>query len=141
MGTDKLDYVKLSQRIGKETGGIGRTTHTATTRSGGASTWLFLRGKSTLDKSQALLDILSDVLLTARLDNKERLRQIVLEEKAGIEAGLLPGGHGVVFRRLRAHYTTADWAAERMGGVDYLLFLRELAPVSYTHLDVYKRQI
>ena len=127
MGTDKLDYVKLSQRIGKETGGIGRTTHTATTRSGEASTWLFLRGKSTLDKSQALLDILSDVLLTARLDNKERLRQIVLEEKAGIEAGLLPGGHGVVFRRLRAHYTVADWAAEKMGGVDYLLFLRELA--------------
>ena len=127
MGTEKLDYVKLSQRIGKETGGIGRTTHTATRRNGQASTWLFLRGKSTLDKSQALLDILSDVLLTARLDNKERLRQIVLEEKAGLEAGLLPGGHGVVFRRLPAHYTPADWAAEKMGGVDYLLFLRELA--------------
>ncbi len=127
MGTATQDYVKMSQRIGRETGGIGRASQTATTRSREASTWLFLRGKSTMEKSQALLDILADLLLTVRLDNKDRFRQIILEEKAGLEAGLLPGGHGVVFRRLRAQYTTADWAAEQMGGATYLLFLRELA--------------
>ncbi len=127
MGTETQDYVKLSQRIGRETGGIYRMAHASTTRSGAAATHLFLRGKATLDKSQALLDILRDVLLTARLDNPERLRQIVLEEKAGREAGLIPGGHMVVLNRLRARYTTADWAAEQMGGVSYLFFLRELA--------------
>ncbi len=126
MGTEREDFVKLSQRIGRETGGIYRTAHLATTRNGDATAHLLLRGKATLDKSQALLDILRDVLLTARLDNPERLRQIVLEEKAGQEAGLIPGGHGVVFRRLRARFTTAGWAAEQMGGVDYLFFLRDL---------------
>lgn len=126
MGTTTQDFVKLSQRIGTETGGIYRTAHTATTRRGDTTTHLILRGKSTLEKSQALLDILRDVLLTAQLDNLERLRQIVLEEKAGLEAGLIPGGHGVVFRRLRAHYTEADWAAEQMSGVAYLFFLRDL---------------
>lgn len=126
MGTATQDYVKLSQRIGRETGGIYRAAHLATTRSGDATTHLLLRGKATLDQGQALLDILRDVLLTAQLDNRERLRQIVLEEKAGLEAGLIPGGHGVVFRRLRARFTTADWAAEQMGGVDYLFFLRAL---------------
>ncbi|MFZ2357933.1 MAG: insulinase family protein [Anaerolineae bacterium] len=126
MGTEREDYVKLSQRIGRETGGIYRTAHLATTRGGDATTHLILRGKATLDKQEALLDILRDVLLTARLDNPERLRQIVLEEKAGQEASLIPGGHGVVFRRLRARFTKADWAAEQMGGVAYLFFLREL---------------
>jgi presequence protease len=126
MGTEREDYVKLAQRIGRETGGIYRTAHLATTRSGDTTTHLILRGKATLDKSQALLDILSDVLLAARLDNPERLRQIVLEEKAGQEASLIPGGHGVVLRRLRARYSTAGWAAEQMGGIDYLFFLREL---------------
>lgn len=126
MGTATQDYVKLSQRIGRETGGIHRTAHLATTRNGDATTHLILRGKATLSQGQALLDILQDVLLTARLDNQERLRQIVLEEKAGLEAGLIPGGHGVVFRRLRARFSTADWAAEQMGGVDYLFFLRRL---------------
>jgi hypothetical protein len=126
LGTEREDYVKLSQRIGRETGGIYRTAHLATTRSGGTTTHLMLRGKATLEKSQALLDILHDVLLSPRLDNPERLRQIVLEEKAGQEASLIPGGHGVVFRRLRARFTTADWVAEQMGGVDHLFFLREL---------------
>lgn len=126
MGTATQDYVKLSQRIGRETGGIYRTAHLATTRSGDATTHLLLRGKATLDQGGALLDILRDVLLTPRLDNRERLRQIVLEEKAGLEAGLIPGGHSVVFRRLRARFTTADWAAEQMGGIAYLFFLRTL---------------
>ncbi len=126
MGTATQDYVKLSQRIGRETGGIYRTAHLGTTRSGDATTHLILRGKATLDQGQALLDILRDVLLTAQLDNRERLRQIVLEEKAGLEAGLIPGGHGVILRRLRARFTTADWAAEQMGGIAYLFFLRTL---------------
>jgi len=126
MGTATQDYVKLSQRIGRETGGIHRSAHLATTRRGDPTTHLILRGKATLEQSQALLDILADVLLTAQLDNRERLRQILLEEKAGLEAGLIPGGHGVIFRRLRARFTTADWAGEQMGGLAYLFFLRGL---------------
>ena len=126
MGTESEDFVKLSQRIGRETGGIGRSLHAVTTFAGQPSTRLVLRGKATLDKSQALLDILRDVLLTTRLDNQARFRQIVLEEKAGQEASLIPAGHRVVLGRLRARYNVADWVAEQAGGVDYLRFLRGL---------------
>ena len=78
-------------------------------------------------QTDELLAILRDVLLTVRLDNQERFQQIVLEEKAGQEARLVPAGHGVVNRRLRAYFNEADWAAEQMGGVSYLFFLRQLA--------------
>jgi hypothetical protein len=61
-----------------------------------------LRGKATLERAPELLDILRDALLTPRLDNPERFRQIVLEAKAGAEAGLIPGGHQVTNSRLRA---------------------------------------
>lgn len=127
MGTATEDFVALSQRIGRETGGIGPTLHTATTRAGLPSARLILRGKATLDKSQALLDILRDVLLTAKLDNQARFRQIVLEEKSGVEASLIPGGHRVVLGRLRARYSVADWVAEQSSGIDHLFFLRSLA--------------
>ena len=50
--------------------------------------WLFLRGKVVPDQSQELLDIMADVLLTPKFDNKERVRQIVLEERAGFESRL-----------------------------------------------------
>src|SRR5262249_46387467 len=88
--------------------------------------WLFLRGKATVAQAPDLLAILRDVLLTAKLDDRERLRQIVLEEKAGAEAEIVPAGHLVALRRLRAPYNEADWAAEQLSGVTYLLFLREL---------------
>ena len=68
-----------------------------------------------------------EVLLTVRLDNRERFRQMVLEEKARQEEKLVPGGHQIVNLRLRSHFSEADWVAEQMGGVSFLFFLRDLA--------------
>ena len=41
-----------------------------------------MRSKATVEKTQMLLYILKDVLLTVKLDNCDRFRQMVLEEKA-----------------------------------------------------------
>jgi Zn-dependent M16 (insulinase) family peptidase len=81
------------------------------------------------------LDIIQDVLLTPRLDNRERFRQMVLEAKARQEQQLVPMGHRVVNLRLRAHFTEADWAAEQIGGVSFLIFLRRLAREIETSWD------
>jgi Zn-dependent M16 (insulinase) family peptidase len=128
IGTEKEDFVKLSQRIGRKTGGIAPTTLTsAIPESQTGTTWLFLRGKATASQAQDLLAILQDVLLKVKLDNQERFKQLVLEAKARAEAYLVPGGHRVVDTRLRARFDQAGWAAEQMDGIDYLLFLRQVA--------------
>ncbi len=128
MGTESQDYVALTQRIGKSTGGIRSATLTSTIRESQESAlYFFLRGKATTDKAADLLDILKDVLLSAKLDNRERFKQIVLEEKAGAEAGLIPGGHVVVKNRLAARFSEADWVNEQISGLDNLFFLRKLA--------------
>jgi Zn-dependent M16 (insulinase) family peptidase len=127
-GTAREDFVKLSQRIGKGTGGI-TNTEVATTALGSKETVakLILRGKATVQQSGELLNILKDILLTASLDNRERLKQIVLEEKAGIESGLVPGGHRYVNQRLRAQFGESGWARDQLSGIGYLFALRELA--------------
>jgi len=128
MGTKTMDFVRLSQAIGQKTGGIGPVTYAGTHRDGTTNTsWLFLRGKSTTVQAQALLDILLDVLLGTHLDNRERLRQIVLAEKAGLEAALLPRGHGMIYSRLRSRFSEADWLNEQISGMSYLFFIRRLA--------------
>lgn len=128
MGTESQDYVALTQRIGKSTGGIRSATLASTIRESQESAlYFFLRGKATTDKAAELLDILKDVLLTTKLDNRERFKQIVLEEKAGAEAGLIPGGHIVVKNRLAARFSEADWVNEQISGLDNLFFLRKLA--------------
>jgi len=127
-GTETEDYVKLSQRIGKNTGGIySDAVSVSTLGSRENLARLFIRGKATAAHADELLNILRDVLLRANFDNRERLRQIVLEKKAGLEAGLVPGGHAFVNRRLRAQFDEAGWANDEMKGIGYLLALRELA--------------
>lgn len=127
MGTEHEDFVSLSQRIGMHTGGLGDTSLLSThRRSRQPVTWLFLRGKAMTPKTPELLAILSDVLLAARFDNRDRFRQIVLEEKASAEASLVPAGHSVVNSRISAHFSLAGWASEQMGGISHLFFLREL---------------
>ena len=107
MGTETQDYVKLTQRIGRSTGGITSALFTSTIRETTQSTLLlFLRGKAVISQAAEMLAILKEVLLTARHDNRERFKQIVLEEKARLEAGLVPGGHIVVNRRLRSRIST-----------------------------------
>ncbi|MBI3173868.1 MAG: insulinase family protein [Chloroflexi bacterium] len=128
LGTEKEDFVKLTQRIGRSTGGVWSSTITTTERESDKSVlWFMLRGKAVVSQTPELFAILKDVLLTAQLDNPERFKQIVLEEKAGTEAGLIPGGHGVVHGRLSARFSEAAWVSEQIGGLDQLFFLRGLA--------------
>ncbi len=128
IGTQTQDFVKLSQRIGSKTGGLTSTTLTAAGLDDHPdATWLFLRGKATVAQADDLLAILKDVLLTVKLDNQARFKQLVLEAKAGHEANLVPFGHRIVNWRLRSRFGLADWAAEQMSGVSYLFFLRQLA--------------
>ncbi|KKB82630.1 peptidase M16 [Devosia limi DSM 17137] len=126
-GTKTEDFVSLTQRIGRSTGGIAQhRALSAKQNSEGSAAWFFLSGKAVPDKHGEMLDIMGDVLLDARLDNRDRFKQMALEEKAGFEARLVPAGNAIVDTRLKSGLTEASWIAEQLGGVSYLQFLREL---------------
>ncbi len=128
MGTQREDYVSLSQRISKQTGGIyGTPFLSALENNPTGISRFFLRGKCMVEQTGALLDILRDVLLEPAFNNKERFRQIVLEHKSELETAIIPRGHSAVIGRLKAHYHESHWASEQMGGVDALFFIRRLA--------------
>lgn len=128
MGTDKEDYVQLSQRIKAKTGGIHPEIYTSwEEEKQDLTAKLFLRGKSMSDKFQELTNIYGDILNSLELNNKTRFKQIVLEEKAGLEHRLIPAGHVMVNRRLRSKFNKADWLQEHISGVSYLVFLRYLS--------------
>jgi Zn-dependent M16 (insulinase) family peptidase len=127
MGTETEDYVKLIQRIGRQTGGVGATSFTSAKRTTDDSTaWLFVRAKAAPDQTGDMLAILRDILTTTKFDNKERFKQIITKSKASLETRLVPGGTGFVATRLNARFNLAGWISEQMGGVSYLFFLRDL---------------
>ncbi|MEA1971390.1 MAG: insulinase family protein [Thermodesulfobacteriota bacterium] len=128
MGTKKEDYVEISRRIDRKTGGVHPSLFISEVKNtGDVEARLFLCGKAMLPQVRDLFDIIRDLLIDVRLDNRERFRQMVLEEKARQEQQLIPGGHQAVNLRLRAHFSKAGWLAEQLNGVSYLFFLRELA--------------
>jgi Zn-dependent M16 (insulinase) family peptidase len=128
MGTEKEDFVALSQRISRKTGGIRPAFLTSSVKgSEQATIWLYLRGKGMMRQTEDLLAILRDVLLTPRLDNRERFRQMVFEAKSRLEQQLVPSGHRFVDLRLRARYSEADWVGEQLKGVSQLFFIRALS--------------
>ena len=127
LGTEREDYIRLTQRIGRVTGGIRPELFTGDVRGGGgAAAWLFLRGKALVARTGELLDILRDVLTSARWDDRERFRQIAVEEKARMEAALASADAGFVLTRLQAPLSEAGWAEERLRGLESLFFLRDL---------------
>lgn len=136
-GAGDQDFVSLSQRIGLATGGIQADKWvSAINHSKTAAAWLFLRAKAMPEKSAELLAILRDVLLTARLDDRERFCQIVLQEKANLESMLAPNGSYFAGTRLQASFSEAGWANEVTAGVSYLSFLRTLIEDIEAHWPV-----
>jgi Zn-dependent M16 (insulinase) family peptidase len=127
MGTETEDYASFSKRIGSKTGGV-YVRKILSQREGSSDpvARMVMRAKAVGERVEDMLAIVGDALTTTRFDDRERFRQMVLEEKAGLEHALVPSGHHFVGLRLRSRFNLADSLQERMGGVAYLLFLREL---------------
>ncbi len=128
MGTDKEDFVSLSKKIQAKTGGIHTETFNANHKyHSEPCSWMFLRGKALSARMQDLLDILQEILSDVQFDDKERFKQLLLEEKSRQEHRIVPIGHRIVNSRLKAKYNLISCINEQMHGLSQLLFLRYLA--------------
>ncbi|TAK12019.1 MAG: peptidase M16 [Anaerolineae bacterium] len=128
MGTKSQDFVKLAQRIGRDTGGVGASLLLEPLREQrGSAAYLVLRAKAALDKTPEMLGILTDILLEVNFDNPQRFKQILLENKSELESAILPAGTRFVNRRLMRRETEAGWLQDELTLLGQLFFLRDLA--------------
>jgi Zn-dependent M16 (insulinase) family peptidase len=127
-GTKKEDFVSLTQRIKRKVGGVSKTVMTSPILNvnGKMAAHLIVRGKGTVGQLPDLMEIISDILLEPEFNNQAKFKQMILETKAGMEAGLVGGGHSVAMSRLSAMDNTASYVSDQMGGLSYLKFLDEL---------------
>lgn len=77
MGTRTESFVELTERLGRVTGGVGVSPLTSDIRGvTDPAAYVIISGKAMSDKTGNLLEIFRDILLTARLDDKARFRQV-----------------------------------------------------------------
>ena len=71
MGTEADDFVQLTQRIGRTTGGIRtRTLISPRHEPAGLVAKVFVSGKCLAGQVPAMLDLMRDMILTTKLDDK-----------------------------------------------------------------------
>lgn len=126
-GTKNHSYISLQQQIHTNTGGITGTI-LPSTRLGTheAQVHVFLRAKCLTHQSKATCDLIRQLLSEQVFANKDRCKQILLEEKASMESVLVDSGHRVVSMRIASMYSQSDYLGELFGGISQLQFVRSL---------------
>jgi len=127
MGTRTKSFVEFDQLISAQTGGISVSPFTSGMRgTDEMQAFMVVRGKATSDKVGVMHELMSELMLEAKFDDKNIFKQLVLETRAGMESRVQGSGHSVAAGRLDAQDSTAGWVSEQMGGLAQLEYLREL---------------
>lgn len=129
MGTQRRDFVQLTELIGQKTGGVSVSPFVSEWKGkvGDPQAYLIVRGKAVASKAEDMLAILREVLLEPRLDNYDRFEQMLLQTKAGLETSIQGDGTPFAETRVDAQRNVAGWANELMGGVSYIDYIRGLS--------------
>ena len=127
MDTKKRDYAQLGTLIAKHTGGI-RSSFFIDQHLDSEDLVLFfwLRSKVLPVHLAKLQSLLAEILLEYDFSDSKRLQEILLEEKAGLEASFIPMGHSYVIHRLRAGLGPKGQVEEILSGLSYYFAIKQL---------------
>jgi Zn-dependent M16 (insulinase) family peptidase len=128
MGTSDCDYTQMARRMDLYTGGIGFSAN-ARTRfddSGDCLPFVSFSGKCLNRNQDRMFEILCE--LTSRVDftNHTRLRQLVLEYRAGLEAAVVHNGHRLAISLASRTFTPANHLQEIWGGIHQLHTIKQV---------------
>ncbi|PIR01664.1 MAG: peptidase M16 [Nitrospinae bacterium CG11_big_fil_rev_8_21_14_0_20_45_15] len=128
MGTNKRDYVAMSQRMGIHTGGIRPWHFTSATTSDrhNITSYLFFGGRGLMGKLDDLYDVITELLGEYNFDNSKRLVELIRSAKSDMEDSLIPHGNQYVLSRLQSYHSQLGRYNELTDGISSYHFLEKL---------------
>ncbi len=128
MGTNKRDYVAMSQRMGIHTGGIRPWHFTSATTSDRhqITSYLFFGGRGLMGKLDDLYDVFDELLGEYNFDNSKRLIELIRSAKSDMEDSLIPHGNQYVLSRLQSYQSQLGRYNELTDGISSYRFLEQL---------------
>lgn len=129
MGTSDCDYMQLARRIDLYTGGIGFSANARTRFDGQRDCLPFVAftGKCLNRNQDKMFDILSELVTRLNFDDHERLRQLVLEYRAGLEAAVIHNGHRLAMSLAARNFSATNHLQEVWGGIHQLHTIKQVA--------------
>jgi hypothetical protein len=129
VGTALRDYVAMARRIDAFTGGLSLSAQPRTAFDGGGACLPFvaLNTKSLARNLGPMMEIVAETVGRHDFRDLERLRNILLEYRAGMEAMVVQNGHRLAISLAARRFSTANALSESWGGIAQLKAVKRLA--------------
>jgi Zn-dependent M16 (insulinase) family peptidase len=119
MGTALRDYTDMAQRIDLYTGGLRLSAHARTgfDRAGDCVPFVSFSTKCLVRNQAAMFEILEELLLKFDFSDQGRLKNLLLEYRANLEAMIIHNGHRLAISRATRNFSTARLLSEIWSGI------------------------
>ncbi len=128
MGTRTRDYLEMARLIDLHTGGIGMSAqaHTTYTEAGGCTSYVSFSGKCLERKQDKMFDLIREMLCEFDFSNLERLKQLLLEYRAGLESSVIHNGHRLAISLASRNFSPSSAFSEQWYGIHQLQYIKSL---------------
>lgn len=128
IGTENYSYMDLANEVNIYTGGIGYSTNTyiLNNTEGEYVPKFLVQSKALVDKFSKLTELLEEIILRTKFDDKKRLKEIIQELKSRLEMAIFDAGHIVAAHRLFSYFSPIGQYEEAIAGLNFYKFIEDL---------------
>ncbi len=127
-GTALSDYVRIARRIDRCTGGLGMAVQSRTRfgDGGGCLPFVSFNGKCLYRNQEQMFTLVEELLLNFGFEDLVRLKTLLLEYRAALEAMVVQNGHRLAMMLAARNLAPASALAETWHGVHQLQTIKKL---------------
>jgi Zn-dependent M16 (insulinase) family peptidase len=127
-GTARHDYMEMAKRIDTYTGGVGvaARVRTRADRDGRSMSYLQMESKCLERNQEKMFDIIAELAGELDFSNHRRLRQLLLEYRAGLETMVVQNGHRLAMSLAARRFLPQAAINETWYGVSQLQYIKAL---------------
>ena len=129
IGTRQRDYIDMARRIDRFTGGIGlgASARTRFDDAGACLAFATFNGKCLERNIEPMFDILQEMVAEYDFSDLTRLRNLLLEYRAGLESMVVQNGHRLAMSLASRNFSPANMLNETWSGVHHLKFIKTVS--------------
>ncbi len=129
MGTRRRSYVEMARRVDLYTGGIGLASHARTRfdTAGDCLPFVSFNAKCLFRNQPPMFDIIREMLHEYDFSDLERLKNLLLEYRAGLESMVIHNGHRLAISLASRNFSTTRALSETWSGVHQLQAIKRIS--------------
>ncbi len=126
--TENYSYGEFAKELNLHTGGIYCTvgSYDKLQKPGEYTAVFEVHSKALYEEQKTAFSMMREMLLTSRMDDSKRLREIVAETKSRLQMSFQTAGHSMAALRAMSYFSESSCFSDMTGGVAFYHFIEQL---------------